>query len=157
MGFKLADGTSSVFAIVISLVLLVGASTLSALSGVGKGIKWLSNINLALSFGLLALFLFAGSGLFGLDLLVRGIGNYVVEVIPATLVHFRTDGSAMGEALSHWQLNWTIFYWAWWIAFAPFVGMFVACISRGRTIREYVLGVIIVPSLPFQLCSGLLV
>ena len=141
------DGTSSATAIVVSLVLLVGASTLSALSGVGKGIKWLSNINLVLSFALLALFLTLGSGLFGLEVLAGGIVNYLAEVVPTTLTHFSADGSPVGEALSQWQLDWTVFYWAWWIAFAPFVGMFVARISRGRTIREYVLGVILVPSL----------
>ncbi|MXO64583.1 BCCT family transporter [Altericroceibacterium endophyticum] len=142
-----SDGSASALAIIVSLVLLVGASTLSALSGVGKGIKWLSNINLVLSFALLALFLFVGSGLFGLDLLVRSIWNYVVEIVPTSITHFTPDGSAIGDALSQWQLDWTIFYWAWWVAFAPFVGMFVARVSRGRTIREYVLGVIIAPSL----------
>ncbi len=142
-----ADGTSSALAIIVSLIVLVGASTASALSGVGKGIKWLSNINLVLSFALLALFLFAGSGLFGLEVLGRGIVKYCVEVVPTTLTHFMADGTVLGEALSQWQLDWTVFYWAWWIAFAPFVGMFVARISRGRTIREYVLGVILVPSL----------
>ena len=142
-----ADGTSSTSAIIVSLLLLVGASTLSALSGVGKGIKWLSNINLVLSFGLLALFLIVGSGLFGLQMLGVGIVDYFVSLVPQSLRHFPADGTTVGEALLQWQLDWTVFYWAWWIAFAPFVGMFVARISRGRTIREFVLGVILVPSL----------
>ncbi|MDG6080062.1 BCCT family transporter [Erythrobacter litoralis] len=141
------DGTSSALAIIVSLVLLVGASTLSAMSGVGKGIKWLSNINLILSFALLALFLFVGAGFFGLELLGTGLLTYLAKVVPTSLTHFMSDGTPVGEALMQWQLDWTVFYWAWWIAFAPFVGMFVARISRGRTIREYVLGVILVPSL----------
>ena len=142
-----SDGTSSAVAIIIALIVLVGASTLSALSGVGKGIKWLSNINLVLSFALLALFLFAGAGLSGLGLLARSIAHYLAELIPASLTHYTPDGTATGDAQSQWQLDWSVFYWAWWIAFAPFVGMFVARISRGRTIREYMFGVILVPSL----------
>ena len=53
----------------------------------------------------------------------------------------------MGDAMAQWQLDWTVFYWAWWIAFAPFVGMFIARVSRGRTVREYLLGVVIAPML----------
>ena len=145
-----ADGsgmTSSAAAIVIALLVLVGASTLSALSGVGRGIKWLSNLNMGLSFALLALFLFAGSGLYALELLGVGIWDYVRTLPAHSLTLFSRDGSAIGNALVQWQLDWSVFYWAWWIAFSPFVGMFIARISRGRTIREYILGVVLVPSL----------
>ncbi len=140
------DGSSSTMAVILALVVLVGASTLSALSGVGRGIKWLSNLNMALSFALLALFMIVGSGLFGLRLLGTGLWDYLRTLIPNSLTLFE-GGGAMGDALVQWQLDWSVFYWAWWIAFAPFVGMFIARISRGRTIREYVLGVILVPSL----------
>lgn len=140
------DGSSSAAAVIVALVILVGASTLSALSGVGRGIKWLSNLNLALSFALLALFAIVGSGLFGLKLLGVGIWDYVRTLVPNSLTLF-SGGSETGDALVQWQLDWSVFYWAWWIAFAPFVGMFIARISRGRTIREYVLGVVLVPSL----------
>lgn len=144
-----ADGglTASAAAIVAALLVLVGASTLSALSGVGRGIKWLSNINMALSFGLLALFATMGAGLYGLQLLGVGIWDYLVTLPANSLTLFSSDGSEAGDALVQWQLDWSVFYWAWWIAFAPFVGMFIARISRGRTIREYVLGVALVPSL----------
>ncbi len=142
-----ADGSSSVLAIVLALLVLVGASTLSAMSGVGKGIKWLSNINLGLSFLLLALFVVVGSGLFGLQLLATGIVDYVRELVPLSLTLFEDTGTPTAAALVQWQMDWTIFYWAWWIAFAPFVGMFIARVSRGRTVREYVLGVILVPAL----------
>lgn len=141
-----SDGSSSLLAIVVALVMLVGASTLSALSGVGKGIKWLSNLNMGLSFGLLLLFLIAGSGLFALELYVTGLVDYFRTIAPHSLTLFDASGP-YGDELQQWQLDWTVFYWAWWIAFAPFVGMFIARISRGRTIREYVLGVILVPSL----------
>jgi choline/carnitine/betaine transport len=140
------DGSSSALAVIVALFVLVGASTLSALSGVGRGIKWLSNLNMGLSFALLALFLVAGSGLYGLKLLGVGTWDYIRTLVPNSLTLFQ-GGGEFGDALVQWQLDWSVFYWAWWIAFAPFVGMFIARISRGRTIREYVLGVILVPSL----------
>ena len=139
--------TASPAAITVSLLVLVGASTLSALSGVGRGIKWLSNLNMGLSFALLALFAIAGSGFYALKLLGTAIWDYVVTLPANSLTLFQSDGSAAGDSLVQWQLDWSVFYWAWWIAFAPFVGMFIARISRGRTIREYVLGVALVPSL----------
>lgn len=138
---------ASNMAIVIALVVLVGASTISALSGVGRGIKWLSNINMALSFGLLALFAIVGSGIFGLQLLGTALWDYIANLPAQSLALFADDGSETAGALVDWQLGWTVMYWAWWIAFAPFVGMFIARISRGRTIREYILGVALVPSL----------
>ncbi|WP_298468533.1 BCCT family transporter [uncultured Erythrobacter sp.] len=145
-----SDGSglaASSIGIVMALAVLVGASTVSALSGVGRGIKWLSNINMGLSFGLLALFATVGSGLFALELLWTGTLDYVLTLPQQTLSLFTSDGSEMGDELVAWQLGWSVSYWAWWIAFAPFVGMFIARISRGRTIREYVLGVALVPSL----------
>ncbi len=147
--------TASAAAIVIALLVLVGASTISALSGVGRGIKWLSNINMALSFGLLALFAVAGSGIYGLKLLGVGIWDYIVTLPANSLTLFSSNGSEVDDALVQWQLDWSVFYWAWWIAFAPFVGMFIARISRGRTIREYVFGVALVPSLMCFLWMGL--
>ena len=141
-----ADGSSSAAAIIAALVILVGASTLSALSGVGKGIKWLSNLNMVLSFALLALFVVVGSGVYGLERLGVGLWDYLREIVPLSLTLFQ-GGNPVGDALVQWQLDWSVFYWAWWIAFAPFVGMFIARISRGRTIREYILGVVLVPSL----------
>ncbi len=141
------DGTSSVIAIILALVLLVGASTLSALSGVGKGIKWLSNLNMGLSFALLALFAIVGSGLYGLGLLGTALWDYFITLGPNSLRLFPDVEGETAQALLQWQLDWSVFYWAWWIAFAPFVGMFIARISRGRTVREYVFGVVLVPSL----------
>ncbi|MCA0903860.1 BCCT family transporter [Qipengyuania aquimaris] len=142
-----ADGSSSASAVIVALLVLVGASTISALSGVGRGIKWLSNLNMALSFMLLALFVVVGSGLFGLELLGVGIYDYLRTLIPASLTLYPGSETEIGQALVQWQLDWSVFYWAWWIAFAPFVGMFIARISRGRTVREYVFGVVLVPSL----------
>ncbi len=143
-----ADGTksSSTMGIIVALLVIMGASTLSALSGVGKGIKWLSNINMGLSFFVLIFFLIFGSTMFGLTTLVVGIWDYLVSIPGNILTVWAKDGTEVGDALAGWQGGWTIFYWAWWIAFAPFVGVFLARISKGRTIREYVLGALIIPA-----------
>ena len=144
-----ADGSvsSSTTGIVVALVVIMGASTLSALSGVGKGIKWLSNINMGLSFFILAFFLAFGSTFFGLQALFVGIWDYLASIPANILTVWSADGTEQGDALAGWQGGWTIFYLAWWIAFAPFVGVFLARISKGRTIREYVLGAMIIPAL----------
>lgn len=140
-------GKPSNAAIVLALTVIMGASTLSALSGVGKGIKWLSNINMGLSVFLLTFFLLFGSTFFGLNALINGVFDYLIA-LPAMLVTvWVDDGTAVSKSLSAWQGGWSIFYWAWWIAFAPFVGVFLARISRGRSIREYVIGAVIIPSL----------
>jgi len=141
------DGTSSNMGIIVAIVVIMGASTVSALSGVGKGIKWLSNINMVLSILLLGFFLIFGATLFGLKALVFGMGDYLVE-LPQTLFRvWRADGTETNDALAAWQGAWSVFYWAWWVAFAPFVGVFLARISKGRTVREFVLGAMIVPSI----------
>lgn len=141
-----ADGKATTSAIIFALVVIMGASTLSALSGVGKGIKWLSNINMVLSFFLLIFFLIFGSTFFGLQALYMGIFDYVVSLPDLLFTVWSADGTETGDALAGWQGGWSVFYWAWWIAFAPFVGVFLARISRGRSVREYVLGAMIIPS-----------
>ena len=144
-----ADGSksSSTMGIIVALVVIMGASTLSALSGVGKGIKWLSNINMGLSFFVLTFFLLFGSTFFGLSTLLVGIWDYLISIPGNIFTVWSKDGTEVGDALAGWQGGWTIFYWAWWIAFAPFVGVFLARISKGRTIREYVLGALIIPAI----------
>ncbi|MCC1494293.1 BCCT family transporter [Cognatishimia sp. F0-27] len=145
------DGSvsASTMGIIVALLVIMGASTLSALSGVGKGIKWLSNLNMGLSFFVLIFFLIFGSTFFGLQALVIGIFDYLISIPGNFLTVWRADGEegSVATQLAGWQGGWTIFYWAWWIAFAPFVGVFLARISKGRTVREYVLGAMIVPSL----------
>ncbi|KAF0676707.1 BCCT family transporter [Profundibacterium mesophilum] len=143
----LDNGKPSSAGIVLALVVILGASTLSALSGVGRGIKWLSNLNMVLSFFLLAFFVIFGSTFFGLNALGTGLVAYVLDLPAMLFTVWQADGTETGDALAGWQGGWSVFYWAWWIAFAPFVGVFLARISRGRSIREYVLGAIIVPSL----------
>jgi choline-glycine betaine transporter len=114
----------------------------SAISGVEKGIQWLSNINMVLA-GLLALFLFiVGPTILMLNLLPTSVGSFFGD-LPQMAA--RTDSTA-GKGVAGWLSDWTVFYWAWWISWTPFVGMFIARISRGRTIRQFVGGVILVPS-----------
>ena len=141
-----ADGTPSAAGIVFAIVIIMGASTLSALSGVGKGIKWLSNLNMGLSIFLLLFFLIFGSTWFGLWALFAGLWEYVINLPSMMITVYQGEGE-VDQALVGWQGAWTVFYWAWWVAFAPFVGLFLARISRGRTIREFVLGAVIVPAL----------
>ncbi|MDQ1176611.1 BCCT family transporter [Microbacterium sp. SORGH_AS_0421] len=132
---------------VISQAVIVGVITafvlFSVLSGVGKGMKWLSNINLVLA-GLLMLYLlFAGPTEFLLRDVVQSIGNYIQNFVSLSF----TTSAYSGEDGVAWQGTWTAFYWGWWISWAPFVGIFIARISRGRTVREFVTGVILVPTL----------
>lgn len=141
------DGKPTSLGVVVALMVILGASTLSALSGVGKGIKWLSNLNMGLSFFLLAFFILFGSTFFGLSALASGLVAYLTDLPSLLFTVWHADGSETGDALASWQGGWSVFYWAWWIAFAPFVGVFLARISKGRSLREYVLGAIVVPSL----------
>jgi choline/carnitine/betaine transport len=138
---------ASFAAIVFALLVIMGASTLSALSGVGKGIKWLSNINMGLSFLLLAFFLVFGATLFSLQALFVGIWDYLLALPEISFTVWSDDGTEQGAALAGWQGGWTVFYWAWWIAVTPFVGLFLARVSRGRTVREFVLGAMLVPAI----------
>lgn len=142
-------GTANTLGVLVAIVIIMTASTLSALSGVGKGIKWLSNINMGLSIALLTFFLLFGATFFGLKALVLGVWDYLIALPDMSFRVWSGDGEpdSVATKLEGWQGGWSVFYWAWWIAFAPFVGLFLARISKGRTIREFVLGAMIVPSL----------
>ena len=141
------NGKPTLAAQLISLVIIMLASTLSAMSGIHRGIRWLSNINIWLSFFLLAFFMIMGATLFAFKQYFYTLWDYTANLVQMSLTVFQNDGSETGTQLVNWQEAWSIFYWAWWIAFAPFVGLFLARISRGRTVREFVLGAMIVPSL----------
>ena len=118
---------------------------LSALSGIGRGISWLSNLNMALSWLLLLIFVIFGATVFAGEMFVSGLTEYV-RWLPAMSFTIWSGGETeTSQALSDWQAAWNIFYWAWWIAFTPFVGLFLARVSQGRSIREYVVGAIIAP------------
>src|SRR5699024_7851335 len=130
---------------VTQLLIIAGVTILfmlSALSGIGRGIKWLSNTNIFIAVLLLIFFLFAGPTTFLLNLFTSTLGSYI-EFLPQ--MSFRTD--PFGSGNEAWIQDWTIFYWAWWIAWSPFVGTFIARVSKGRTIREFVIGVLAVPTI----------
>jgi len=191
--------------LIAALIVIMGMSILSAVSGVGRGVKYLSNLNLVLSLILLLTFVIFGSFLFAMTTYATALVDYILHFIqmsfgaysplgadtfaanaPAAVQALSADqqatvfgaatnawGSETGFAtalteagialapadisaaynagdqgrLFGWQAGWTTFYWAWWIAFSPFVGLFLARISKGRTVREFVLGAVIAPSL----------
>ncbi|MEU1148039.1 BCCT family transporter [Streptomyces sp. NPDC005863] len=128
--------------LVVIIAVLTLAFVASAISGVEKGVQWLSNINMVLA-ALLVVFVFiAGPTVIILDMVPTSLGAYLDD-LPQLIG--RTEASS-GKGVADWLSGWTVFYWAWWISWTPFVGMFIARISRGRTIRQFVGGVILVPS-----------
>jgi len=139
-------GKPTLLAQLFGLTLIIGASCLSAMSGLNKGIKWLSNINMGLSVFLIAFFVFFGATFYALQTFAYAIWDYLVALPAMSTTVWTDNGVEPSASLQGWQGAWSIFYWAWWIAFAPFVGLFLARVSRGRTIREYVIGAIVIPS-----------
>ena len=128
-------------ALVVLITILTTAFIISAVSGVSRGIQYLSNINMFLAIGL-ALFVFVmGPTVIILNLLPATLGTYLQNLMQMS----GRTGTA-GPAALDWLAGWTIFYWAWWVSWTPFVGMFIARISRGRTIRQFVSGVLLLPS-----------
>ncbi|MEM1078091.1 MAG: BCCT family transporter [Pseudomonadota bacterium] len=190
----------SLAGLLVALVVIMGLSILSAVSGVGRGVKYLSNLNMVLSLCLLGTFVIFGSFLFAMSTYVTAFIDYVINFLalsfeahsplaedsfaanlPADAAPLAADlyggatnawGSLAGfqegltgaaaelppetvaaayEAgtqgrLFNWQAGWTTFYWAWWISFSPFVGLFLARISRGRSVREFILGCVFAPA-----------
>ncbi|TQV78560.1 BCCT family transporter [Denitrobaculum tricleocarpae] len=187
--------------LVVALVMIMGMSIISAVSGVGRGVKYLSNLNLVLSLILLLTFVIFGSFLFAMTTYASALADYLLNflslsfgaygpqsaesfaaALPAeaaplasdlyagatnawgSLEKFQSGLTGAAAALPPevqlaayeagtegrqfgWQAGWTTFYWAWWIAFSPFVGLFLARISRGRTVREFILGCVVAPAL----------
>ncbi|WP_396667707.1 BCCT family transporter [Microbacterium sp. R86528] len=128
-------------AIIIIITVLTAAFVVSAVSGIKRGIRALSNINMVLA------------GVIGLFVFIMGPTLFLLNIIPASVPAFINDlwmmlmrNPAQGEDAAAFMSSWTNYYWAWWISWTPFVGMFIAKISRGRTLRQFVTVVIIVPS-----------
>ncbi|WP_028918694.1 BCCT family transporter [Pseudoxanthomonas suwonensis] len=128
--------TMQLVVIAVAFVLYMASS----LSGVERGIKWLSSFNLALAALLMLLVLALGPTAFLFDVFTNALGGYLDRLVGMSLRMSPFSGSA-------WVSDWTIFYWAWWISWAPFVGTFIARVSYGRTIREFVVGSVLAPSL----------
>ncbi|TDC07849.1 BCCT family transporter [Nonomuraea longispora] len=128
--------------LIVIIAVLTAAFVLSAVSGVEKGIQWLSNTNMVLALVLVVFLFVVGPTVLILNLLPTSLGSFVGDLAQMAA---RTEASG-GEEVATWLSFWSVFYWAWWISWTPFVGMFIARISRGRTIRQFVGGVILVPS-----------
>jgi choline/carnitine/betaine transport len=128
--------------LVVIIAVLTMAFVASAVSGISRGIQWLSNTNMVLAL-VLAVFVFVvGPTVLILNLIPTALGSYFSELGEMAA---RTEASG-GDAMATWLQGYTVFYWAWWISWTPFVGLFIARISRGRTIRQFVTGVLLVPS-----------
>ena len=126
----------------VVIVVVMSLAIFSAISGVGKGVKILSELNLTLAFCLLIFVLVAGPTLYLLSAFSDNIGTYLSNLVQLSFKTYVYEQEHTG-----WFSGWTILYWAWWCSWAPFVGLFIARISKGRTIREFIFGVLVVPSL----------
>ncbi|SNY98249.1 BCCT family transporter [Halomonas sp. hl-4] len=132
---------------VIIITVLTAVAVGSIVAGLDSGVKRLSNINIAMAVGLMIFVLFTGSTVFLFRAVVETFGLYITNLLPMafwndTLASYSSEGGTWG-----WQGSWTVFYWAWTVTWSPFIGIFVARISRGRTIREFVFGVLFAPSI----------
>ncbi|WP_124727881.1 glycine betaine uptake BCCT transporter [Staphylospora marina] len=126
----------------VIIIVVTALFSLSAVSGIGKGIKYLSNLNIILAVLLLAFLLFVGPTEFFMSVFSSTLGSYLQNLAGMSLYM-----APFADQAHEWVNSWTVFYWAWWISWAPFVGTFIARISKGRTIREFVIGVLLVPTL----------
>jgi glycine betaine transporter len=144
---QINSGLNAVFGLPVGVAAQLGIIAVttalflgSAVTGVTRGIKWLSSLNLAVAFLLMLALLLLGPTVAIIDTFTNTLGAYVSEFVRMSLrmTPFRDSG---------WVGGWTVFYWAWWIAWSPFVGLFIARVSRGRTIREFVAGTVLAPTL----------
>jgi glycine betaine transporter len=134
-GVPINTATNIIIIVVVTVLFMI-----SAITGLDKGIKFLSNCNITLAGVLMVLGLIIGPTIMIINALTNGVGMYVADIVRDSF-----NVEAFGD--NSFVKGWTVFYWAWWIAWAPFVGVFIARISRGRTIREFITGVLLVPAL----------
>ena len=127
---------------VVVIAVVMSLAIFSAISGVGKGVKILSELNLTLAFCLLIFVLVAGPTLYLLSAFSDNIGTYLSNLVQLSFKTYVYEQEHID-----WFSSWTILYWAWWCSWAPFVGLFIARISKGRTIREFIFGVLVIPSM----------
>ena len=127
---------------IVVIAVVMSLATFSAISGVGKGVKILSELNLTLALCLLIFVLVAGPTLYLLSAFSDNIGTYLSNLVQLSFKTYVYEQEHID-----WFSGWTILYWAWWCSWAPFVGLFIARISKGRTIREFIFGVLVIPSM----------
>ncbi len=145
---QIASGLSHVFPMIsgsittqiILIAIITAIATISVVLGIDKGVRFLSVWNIRVAMVVLLLVFFLGPTVFILGAFVQNTGNYINSFL---------QWAFWNEAYSNrqWQMDWTVFYWGWWIAWSPFVGMFIARVSKGRTVREFITGVLLVPTL----------
>lgn len=134
--FKIQNGLNVQLAIIVGVTAI---AILSVIRGIDGGVKLLSNINMLLALAVLMFVIIAGPTIEILKSILTTSGNYLANIIPLS--------NWVGREDEAWFHGWTVFYWAWWISWSPFVGMFIARISRGRTVREFIIAVLLVPTL----------
>ncbi|MCB1199652.1 MAG: BCCT family transporter [Leptospiraceae bacterium] len=142
LNFVFGWPTPGVTSQIIIIACITILALLSLVSGLDIGIKWLSNINMGIALFILIFLFITGPTMYLLGAITENTGNYLIDLIHRS---FWTSTYSSAEK-TEWFSAWTVFYWGWWIAWSPFVGMFIARISKGRTIREFILGVLAVPS-----------
>ena len=145
---QINGGLNYLFGVPINLAaqgLIIAAVTIlflaSAWSGLSKGIKYLSNLNMILASILLLVVLILGPTMLILNMLPTAAGEYINTFVARTL-----DAAPLSSDKNSWLQTWTIYYWAWWLSWSPFVGIFIARVSKGRTVREFVLALLTVPT-----------
>lgn len=144
---ELFGWTDNTFLRLMILSALTAVATFSIVAGLDKGIRVLSNINIGMAVGLMVFVLITGATLFLLRGIVETFGLYLTNLPRLAFWNDMLHGGGMGTGEWGWQGDWTVFYWAWTVTWSPFIGLFVARISKGRTIREFVFGVLMAPTL----------
>lgn len=140
-GFNFLFGLQISTPVQVGLIAIItGFATASVVSGLGNGVRRLSELNMILAAVLMAFVLLAGPTLFIMSSFVENLGYYIASL---PVMSFWTESFSGTE----WQAGWTVFYWGWWVSWSPFVGIFIARVSRGRTVREFILGVLLLPSM----------
>mgnify|MGYP001821871342 CR=1 FL=1 len=143
--FASKAGDPTITGLLSVLVIAISVAIASLLTGVNRGVKWVSDIGILLAFGILIVFVISGSSSRTVGLLYEGTIEYL-KLLPGQAILYDATLSPRSQMQRDWQNEWTLFYWAWWIAFAPFVGLFLTKISRGRTVREFLIGAVLAPT-----------
>lgn len=142
LGYLGAVDQPSTWLLVFLIIAITAVAVVSVATGIDKGIKWLSNINMVAAVGMVIALLVLGPTVFILSDFVTQIGSYIQNFFRLSF-----NGMPFEEDGKQWLGGWTTFYWGWWMSWAPFVGVFIARISRGRTVREFIVGVLLVPTI----------
>lgn len=142
LGYLGAVDEPGTWLLVTLIIAITAIATVSVVTGIDRGIKWLSHLNMVMAVGLMAAILLLGPTVFILSDFVTQVGSYIQDFFRLSF-----NGMPFHEDGKQWLGGWTTFYWGWWMSWAPFVGVFIARISKGRTVREFIVGVLLVPTI----------